>query len=690
MIQSKQWQRCKRIKSSLPPRTQRVHNQIRWLSNTAVRLKAQENGGRSYPWSPRAWSLLSDPLSSVRWPSQLYDFNRLTVAKPAHDLLYLERFFTPRVVLDSTHIPLVVLLVTPSRFDLLKDENTFIPRLLALLFSNPKAARGFHVLVTVVDKIPLPTESKRLIGYQHFQGCEGISLLIGKSEEIAPDLELAQDRVGERETTTIQQPGVLSFLFKPSAAMLSHATENKSGFTLFELKVPVANTIFHNGQTSTLYAGRWISSDSATGFSCVRKVSLSQQTLHVGRLFPHASYPQFHLYPNLIPIGPPRIIAAAMGNIIRQVYAGSGSNPEVAVPASKELEEAVSQHLKTGKDPTRKLDIWALVTPRECSVTTLQAQTKFPNMISNFILNGSRLHKVMSGGGGWGIKKGLLALDPDSDYNCPEHEMQMGFGEDPIEDLAGSQIYRDVVKPGDIVSFFTPRRLEFPPGNPRKLQDDWDSVSVRGGHSTVFGTLPSSMDAMPNSPLASGQTGLPFDHLLIQNHFGILSEHGMSINIHNDCFDDSGKFGAENPRVVVRTKLDAPYIRFSAEVPDTRPFPGYKKLDFRESIVEPPAYTKDEEDVARGILALMSDLARSLDTSQLVIRPHSTPTQLPPDCVSHFKEEPYSFSTGQCTRNRMKSPLIRNLPIIDPLYDPLPHLNVRKQYSFLTGRWKLQ
>ncbi|MCJ1429533.1 hypothetical protein MMC29_007448, partial [Sticta canariensis] len=696
MIQSKQWQRCKSIKNSLPGRTQPVHNQVRRLSNTAPQLRAEEDR----PWrrrfkKPRAWSLLSNPWSK----------------SPADDLRYLERFFSPRVKLDSAHTPLVVLLVTPSRLELLNDENTFIPRLLALLFANPKAARWFDVLVTVVDKIPCPTESKVLLGYTNFQGCEGISVLIGKSEELAPDLDLARDRAGERETTAIRQPGVLSFLFKSSAAGLSYTEKKRTGVASFDLTVPVANTIFHNGQTSTLYAGRWISSDSAPGFSCVRKVSLPQQTLHVGLLFPEAPYfPQFNLNPNLTPIGSPRIIAAAMGNIIRQVYAGSGSNLEAAVPASEELEEAVSRHLKTEKDPTQKLEIWALVTPRGCSVTRPRAQPDFPNMISTLILNGSRLHKVWSGGGGWGIKKGLLALDPDSDYNCPEHEMQMGFGEDPIEDLAGAQLYRDVVKPGDIVSFFTPTPLEYPPASPRKPQDNLGSRTIRASHSAVFGALPSSTDAVPNSTSASGQTPLPFDHLLIRNHFGILSEHGMSINIHHHCFDDSGKFGAENPEVVVRTKLDAPYMLFSAEAPDTRPFLGKKKLDFRESVVEPPADTKDEGDRARGTLALMSDLARSLDPPQRDFTLNRPVRDRFLNLVKMmFTEKMFTLSTGRWIYNKtiptnhlaqplarsqpvkdemipIKYPLIRNLPFPPPPPDRVSHLEL-KTYSLSTGQW---
>ena len=710
MIQSKQWQwqwqqwqQCKSIKHFLPARTQRVHNQIRWLSHTAVQLKAKEYGEQSSRLNTRlktrSWSLFSDASSSsVRWPSQSHDFSRLTVAKIADDLLYLEKFFSHRrIVLRSTQIPLVVLLLTPSRLELLNDENTFIPRLLDLLFSNPEAARWFDVLVTVVDKIPYPRASPWGMGYANqLQGGEGISMLMGESEEIAPDLGRARDWVEERETTTIQPPGVLSFRFKPSAT-LSHTTENEPTVVSFDLKVPVANTIFHNGQTSTLYAERWISSDSAPGFSCVRKVSLPQQTLHVGGLFPEPCSPQFNLISNLQPIGSPRIVAAAVGNIIRQMYAGSGSDPETAVPASKELEEAISQHLETKKDPTQKLDVWALVTPRGSSLTTPPGRGIITpsNMILNLIWRGSRLHRVMSGGGGWGIKKGLLALDPDSDYNCPEHEMQMGVLEDPIKDLAGAQIYRDVVKPGDIVSFFTPTLFN-PPGDPRKFRGKLEQ-------SAVFGALPSSMDAIPDSTSASGQTRLPFVQSIIKNHFGILSEHGTSVNIHHRCFDDSGNFGAENPGVVVRTKLDAPSMLFSAEAEESWPFPAEKKLylgksigeSIGESIVkrlfEPPADTKEER--VGGPVGLMSNLAQSLASSQ---PPELKRSRRQRDLMT-WPSSLQPVNDEMIPEHPVKHSLIRTVPIA---YSPWVLWNtrlpvrkpsmVRKRYSLSTGQWTLE
>lgn len=462
-------------------------------------------------------------------------------------------------------------------------------------------------MVAVIDKIPYPRISE--ISQEHDQfsnhnGCEGISVLAGQSEDLAPDLWTPRADVGERETMAVQQPGTLSFAFKPSAANMAFIAENglEGQVPSYELGMPVANTLFHNGHRSTFYAEQWKPSTSATGFSRVRKDFLQQQTVHLGRLFPTYSDIQFKLLTTLKPIVPARIIAAAMGNVIRKFYTGSGSNPEETVPASRELEEAVSQYIET----SQKIDIWALVTPREYTVSGPRVRPDFQKLIEN----GSRLHKVLSGGGGWGIKEGLLALDPDCDYSPPENKIQTGLGEDQTKDLAGAQICRDIVKPGDQVTFLTPIPLVESNhlGTPR---EHWGSWNVRSPSAAVFGTLPSRMDSMPNSDSASSQPNLPYDYLLVRNHFGMLSEHGMSVKVHNNGFDDSGNYGAEQLGVVVRTKLDAPYSIFSAST--TGPAQNIQPLHFGNGDFDPTSDPKDELDARKTKKYDMTgEVARSL------------------------------------------------------------------------------
>lgn len=531
-----------------------------------------------------------------------------------------------------------MLLVTPSKLELLNDEEEFIPNLLPLIFDNPLKVSSFDLVVAVVDKIPypkhdLPGISNRI---QTSNGSEGMSVLIGSSTEIAPDLWTAADQVDGRETTTSQQPCALSFLLHRSAANSASFKAKKydEHAVWYDLKLPLANTLFHNGQMSTLYAERWKSRGKTTKksdikFSRVRKAFLQQQTLDIGHIF-FRSHRHVELNTMLKPIVPPRIVAAALGNIIRKFYTCSGSSPKATIPASKELENAVSDYLKTSQDPTQKMNIWALVTPQEYSISGPQVGSDLQKSIEN----GSRLHKVLSGGGGWGIKEGLLALDPDIDYNGSEH------GTPTDSDLAGAPFCRDIFRPGDLVSFFVSTSLDDLRKNveePQKHSAFWIFWPPR---TTVFGTLPSNMDAMPtsnsassqpdllsivdamptsnsassqpdlpsnvddmpnsylahsqaglisnmdakpetnsasdqphlasnmdalpNSNFASSHSGLPFDYVLLQNHFGMLSERGMSIKVCKHGLDDSRSYREEKPSPVVRTKLDAPYTLFSA------------------------------------------------------------------------------------------------------------------------------
>lgn len=620
IVLSKQWQLCTTVKPWQLHRTQGVYNQIRRLSSSAAQRLEEKKEARGEQRSedrltPLSCSLLSNPFSKrVGFTSQLHDDSCLISSKPADDLVFLERAFSNKikVKVKTPDPPLVVLLVTPSRLELLDDESAFIPKLLALLFSNPKKSPELDILVAVIDKIPYPRHKLGgTIGeFPNHNGYEGISVLIGESERVAPDLWDARDRVGERETMTTQQPSTLSFLLEPSAAEMTNIAAKTLKWNAFsyELQLPMANTLFQNGQRSTLYAERWKTSESDTGFSRVRKVFLSQQTLHLGSIFPNI-HKEFKLDTMLTPIVPPRIIAAAMGNIIRQVSTDPGSDPHTTVPASKELEEAVSQYIEanhnaaprdfrrslsggsssqatysslpdeeaipvspsndqeamspyreTIQDPHHQMNIWALVTPEECRESAPWERSG----LQKWIENGSRLHRVLSGGGGWGIKEGLLALDPDCDYNCPANEIPMDLGENPISDLAGAPVCRDIFKPGDLVAFFASTSHADPGRSLEKRAESLHSWNVRAWFATVFGTVPSRMDAMPDSDVDSRQARLPFGHVLVWNHFGMLSEQGMSITIRNHGFDTGQNASAETSTVVVQTKLDAPYTCFSA------------------------------------------------------------------------------------------------------------------------------
>lgn len=442
------------------------------------------------------------------------------------------------------------------------DDSTFIPSLFHRVFENAEIADGVRVdgidvLVAVIDKVPYPNRGQprkgKISGFSKEAGFEGISVFTLESKTAAPDLWSDRDQTQAQETMTIQQRCTLSFLVRTSPKNNSERATQWPGrpWTSHMFQLPVANTLFHNGKISTLFAERWVFGACKTMGETnpvirairTKKVLLPQQLLHL----PYSS-PRFRLETSLIPITSTKLVATATGNIIRQLHHGPNIDPKEAVPASRELEEVISQKIESDITLPQKLDIWALVTPRENIISWPRV---WPEQLQTFVESGSRIHKVLSGGGGWGPKEGLLALDPDSEY-----------GYKPSEDFGEKTFFPKTVKVGDAVTFFT----IFPRSPPEACNGPLKAGPLRqleaSTHSFCVGSLPSRIDDPVNSKLGSNESKLPHEYLFIKGHFGMLSEHGMSVRIESQYPDASEYCGAEPCGTVVQTKLDTPYTLY--------------------------------------------------------------------------------------------------------------------------------
>ncbi|CAZ85971.1 unnamed protein product [Tuber melanosporum] len=128
----------------------------------------------------------------------------------------------------------------------------------------------------------------------------------------------------------------------------------------------------------------------------------------------------------------PRRIEAGMGNILKQTSSETGT-PQ---GASRELEEAVLDYISSPSTPSlsRKLSIFARLTPH--------SSVAHENL---FTAPGARIHRVLSGGGGWGSKAGLLSLDPQSETQVEVFAKNFESGE-------------GIVKVGEYVQFFVAER----------------------------------------------------------------------------------------------------------------------------------------------------------------------------------------------------------------------------------------
>lgn len=446
----------------------------------------------------------------------------------------------------------------------MENDSTFIPSLFHRVFENAEIADGISVdgidvLVAVIDKLPYPNRGEprkgKNGGFLKEAGFEGISVFTLESKAAAPDLWSDRVQTQAQETITIQQRCTLSFLVRTSPKMNSEGAIQWPGqpWTSHLFQLPVANTLFHNGETSTLFAERWVFRAFKTMEEtapviraiCTKRAVLPQQLLHL----PHFS-PQLRLQTSLVPITSTKLVAAATGNIIRQLHHGPNIDPKRTVPASRELEEVISRKIESNMNLPKKLDIWALVTPREKRISWPRV---WPEQLQAFVESGSRIHKVLSGGGGWGPKEGLLALDPDSDYS--------GCGYEPVGDFGESRFFPETVKVGDAVTFFT----TFPRSLP-EVKEPLKASPLRqleaSTHSFCVGSLPSKMDEPVDSNCGSNESNLPHEYLFIKGHFGMLSEHGMSVRIESQCPDASKYYGTEPLGAVVQTKLDTPFTSY--------------------------------------------------------------------------------------------------------------------------------
>jgi hypothetical protein len=163
-----------------------------------------------------------------------------------------------------------------------------------------------------------------------------------------------------------------------------------------------------------------------------------------------------------------------------------------------------------------------------------------------------RLHRVLSGGGGWGEKQGLLALDPEVTYEEKEDGLsRLGASERDEQQTALGEI----AKPGDFVQFFIHEpNLQLLPSQ---------GIS-RFPHCTIaFGSIPSSMDAIPDTLLSQ-----PVERRrkleVIEDQFGALSEQGIGHQLVDYAISESGEYEPQSPLSgpVAQTKVDVPFSMF--------------------------------------------------------------------------------------------------------------------------------
>ncbi len=380
-------------------------------------------------------------------------------------------------------------------------------------------------------------------------GREGVAVLIAESSRLAPDLFTTARSGDDLDPTSPDQQSTISFHLLPKDRVRRHR-RNAS----YEIELPLANTIFRNGLTSTMVASRWARSGSSMphDFEKVEGRALRHQRIIMPVNAEPSRLVEHFLDVPLLPLTITWTIASAMGNIVRQLYTDVTASK--TMPASEGLETAVSEFLtkyrNSGSISSQSFTVWALITPKERWHGEPIAQEP---TILDLLRNGSRLHRVLSGGGGYGKKMGLLALDPDTAYSSGSESSAFGTGEDL--DQEEKEALGQVVKPGDAIQFFiyTPDATIRTVEEPRRRHDQAE---------IDFGTVPSTIDSMPDPSTETEEMGglSPINYRT--DLFGALSEQGLGLTIDSHGPQGQESIGARRLGRVVQSKIDVPFTRY--------------------------------------------------------------------------------------------------------------------------------
>jgi hypothetical protein len=157
---------------------------------------------------------------------------------------------------------------------------------------------------------------------------------------------------------------------------------------------------------------------------------------------------------------------------------------------------------------------------------------------------------IVSGGGGWGSKQGLLSLDPQTTYSTT-NEARFDYSIGSLQEQQAMAL-GDIAKPNSFIQFFVA-------AGPSTFLIKKNHGEITAHTNDVFrsniviGVYPSTVDEVPKLPTNKPQTkkNLRFR----AGHFGAMSEAGMYLKISK--VDDKG-----SGESITSTKIDLPYSYF--------------------------------------------------------------------------------------------------------------------------------
>lgn len=318
-----------------------------------------------------------------------------------------------------------------------------------------------------------------------------------------------------------------------------------------EIGLRLANTIFVNGKDTTIFGTSWVWDNNSNEYvlnksvdltSCV--VTATTQTVDPTLVLP------------LDQVTERRRVITSMGNILRQLAKFTDATSTEPIPASTDLEKELPRYIKEHNIVDQRVSVWALVEKPELVVADSGASAH--DRLIQSLKQGGKLHRVMSGGGGWGKKQGLLSLDPEVSFSGTANRDELASLSQIFDPESGKPLdtlpsidqgitvddlsmLSQVATAGDYIQFFVsvePTESNFA----RKSSSD-EAVSYH------FGMVMDSMELEAYNPEDSNQI------VTLPDTFGALSEKAVAYSqpVNGDMdLESSTKLDVPGSRVTLK------------------------------------------------------------------------------------------------------------------------------------------
>ncbi|CAG7994090.1 unnamed protein product [Penicillium salamii] len=432
---------------------------------------------------------------------------------------------------SAAPVSVPLLLVTPSFAHWLDPSSSFLSQFLTRLYGSSPGINSLHAVTAVVDTLPDTTSNN-----PDSNESEGLSLLAVDPSDVAA--KVAPPRL--IRSSASEETNLLFSIQTP------HTGQGKK--PAHEIGLRLANTIFVNGKDTTIFGSRWLWDNNSNEFvldkaidftSCM--VTATAETVGATLELP------------LHQVTERRRVITSMGNILRQLAKSTDATSTEPIPASTDLEKELPRYIKEHNITDHRVSVWALVEKPELVVADSSSSTH--DRLVQSLKQGGKLHRVMSGGGGWGKKQGLLSLDPEVSFSGTINQNELisisqvfdpKSGE-PLDTLPSIDqgiavddlsLLSQVATAGDYIQFFV--SVEPTESNASRKTDVKDEAI-----SYHFGMVADSMELEAYNPEDSKEiTTLP-------QTFGALSEKAIAYSqpMNGDSKADSS------------TKLDVPGCR---------------------------------------------------------------------------------------------------------------------------------